>query len=333
MNQKENSAATPSHWWKWGYIVSIILVILIGQFAVVYAFRQQHAKVLLQGSRNYMAGNRNIARAQELARRAVELDKYEGYAWFNFGTSFYLQKDFDEATRILQHGITYLPHSYNALRLLAFSNYYDGEFQVAAKQFEEYLRMVPAPSVTPELVYRLAGLSWLRTGGLAESNMYLMRATDLSEQKGDLLRVRAMVSLLTNQVWSAKYCYASFRFYQPEDEFNPFETVANAIKANKLTVAIEFLEYIYREKSDDLSVIKALAAAYKSSGDSGRAEQLIKDTIARFPESPSLRLVYGDILFSDKRFPEAFEQYDEHLRLQPDSQFRQDILNKKATTR
>lgn len=310
----------------------IIAALIIGQCAIVMAFRQQHAKAKNEESRKFLLEGL-ASRAELIAKKAVSLNSYDGYAWFYYGTALYSQQRFPEAIKALEQGMPLLPHSYNALRLLAFGNYKLENYEITAAALADYLNMIPLPSVAPELVFRMAGLSFLRLGELATANHYLLHSTHLSEEKGDLLRVRAAISLLCNQLWSADYFFRTFRFYLPEQEFNPYEILANAIEANKISVAISFLESIQGRNPDDSSIVKALAGAYKRTGKTKKAGQLLEAAITYTPGNADYRLMYGDILFSGKNLPAAFEQYDEHLRLNPDSKFRQAILQKKATSR
>jgi tetratricopeptide (TPR) repeat protein len=315
--------------------VAFIVVVVVSQAAVILAFRQQQAKVLLNQASILLNAQAPPAQSEPYSRQAVELNPQDGYAWFYFGTAKYLQSEMPEAIQVLETAITVLPHSYNALRLLAFSHYKEQRFAEAAKYLTEYLTMIPSPPVSPEMVFRMAGLASLRQGDLATANHYLTRATDLVEgdQKGDLLRVRATVSLLCNQSWTAEYCFRAFRYYQPDEEFNPFELIANAAKTNKIPTTVGFFQAAHFRDRNDISVIKALAAAYMASGKGENAKTLLQQTVDRHPEDATLRLAYGDVLFANKEYRDAFTQYDEHLKLEPDSRYRQDILRKKATTR
>lgn len=313
--------------------IILCVAIVLSQVAIVLAFRQQQAKVLTSQSLALLNAQAPPSQAKHYGKMAAELNPRDGYAWFYYGTAAYLQSEMSEAVQALENAVTVLPHSYNALRLLAFSHYKEGRFEEASQNLADYLTMVPLPPTRPEMVYRMAGLSFLRLGELADANYYLLHASSLSEEKGELLRVRATASLLCNQSWSAEYCFRTFRFYLPQQEFNPFELISNAAKANKMPIAVEFFQAAHFRDRNDLSVVKALAAAYATIGKIENAKTLLRNTVDLHPENPSLRLAYGDVLFANKQYSEAFEQYDEHLRLEPDSRYRQDILRKKATTR
>jgi tetratricopeptide (TPR) repeat protein len=314
---------------RWIAPVALIAAVICAQFLILKAFRQQQSRYLVQKSTAAMNRPGYMAEAQQIAQRAVELNPQDGYAWFNLGTSVYLQQQWTQAIDILQEGIKLLPHSYNATRLLAFSFYNTGNFSEASSHFSEYLAMIPNPPVSPELVFGRAGLAALRTGQLDDASYNLVRATPLEEKKSDNLRARTLAAVLGNRLGGAHYCATLFRFYAPQEELNPFELVANAMRGGKISQATQFLERILPESGDDLSVVKGLAAAYSASGQAAKAEELIAQQVSARPDSPSLRLVYGDILFAQKRYAEASVQYDEHLRLQPDSPLRQDIEEKK----
>jgi len=275
------------------------------------------------------AGKRELE-AQSVSARAVQLNPYDGYGWLNLGTSVYLQHKFPEAVTTLQQGLPYLPHSYNALRLMAFSNYNMQKYGPASTEFEKYLEMQPFPQVSPELIFTYAGLASLRAGDLSDSVYDLMQATPLSDKKADVLRARILAAVLGSRLDGAVYCTRLFRFFNPGTELNPMEILVNTIKRGQVSQTISYLETILPESTNDVSVIKTLAAAYVNTGQREKANTIIADAVTRHPESATLRLVYGDILYSEKRFPEAVVQYDEHLRLQPDSPLRADLEQKKA---
>ncbi len=325
-----------SHWYPQYLRIFLVLAFVLGQIVIVTAFRQQQTKVHIQQSHRLLAEGNFANRAEPIAKEAVRLNPYDGYSWFYFGTALYLQQRFPEAIIAFEKGMPYLPHSYNALRLLAFSNYKQGKYEQTANGLSDYLTMIPLPPVAPELVFRMAGLSFLRLGELATANSYLLHSTHLSEKsddKGDLLRVRAAISLLCNQAWSADYFFRTFRFYQPEQEFNPYEIVTNAIEANKVGVAMTFLESVLVRNPGDASIVKALAGAYRNTGKITKTNQLLQAAIERNPENSDFRLMYGDVLFSEKKYAQAFAEYDKHLSLTPESKYRKAILEKKATSR
>jgi Tfp pilus assembly protein PilF len=314
---------------RWITALLIIVAVVAAEYIAVRGFRQQHSRFLVQKSTAMLSRPDYVAPGQQVAARAVELNPYDGYAWFNLGTSVYLQSQFPQAVAIFKQGIDYLPHSYNAIRLLAFSHYSMKDFAQAAQEFSEYLAMMPSPPVSPELVFTRSGLAALRVGQLADATYDLQRATPLEQDKTENLRARIMAAVLGNRLGGALYCTRLFRFYSPQQELNPFEMVANALRGQKLPLATTYLESILPESSKDQSVLKALAAAYSSGGQPQKAEALIAAAVQAEPQSPSLRLVYGDILYAQKRYPEAIAQYDEHLKLQPNSPLRADIQQKK----
>ncbi len=296
------------------------------------AFKAYKAEVLTKAADD-LVDHSQFTRAEAFAAAALKLNPRSGYAWFQYSTSQYLQLHFDEAIEGFRQAIPLLPHSYNALRLMAIAQYKKNRYEPAAENFSDYLLMNPQPSVTPEEIFRMAGLSWLRVGNLSDANQYLTWASYYAEEKGDILKVQAMVTILMNQPGTADYYFRSFRHFEPDEDFNPYELVANAIAANKLNGAVAFLSSIHERNPADLSVVKALAMAYSRIGSSDKAVQLLQRSATVHPENAELRLIFGDVLYAQRKFPEAFEQYDLHLRLAPDSQFRQDILKKKATSR
>lgn len=304
------------------------LLVLVGQVLLISAFRQQHSRVLVYKSTVIMQKG-NPAAAEGLAAQAVALNGYDGYARFNYGTSLYLQQRFAEAVEAFSGAIPVLPHAFNAVRLLAFSQYEMQKFEAAAASFRDYLATIPNPPVSPDLVFERAGISELRLGNLEVASLNLLSATPLLEKKSDNLRMRIMTAVLANRPGTALYCARLFRHTVPGTELNAFDMLANAIKAGKLAGATAFLETILPMSESDPSVAKVLAAAYMRGPDANRAEALIKGEIEKRPEDASLRLVLGDIYYAQKQLPQAFEQYDEHLRLLPDSGFRADIDQKR----
>ncbi len=315
------------------FTVTVLLAAIFMQLAVINAVGKHHSRVLVQKSTTILSNPERASAAEAFASEAVDLNPYDGYAWFYLGTSKYLQNDFAEAVSLLTRGLDYLPHSYNSIRLLAFSNYQMQNFENAALEFERYLTMMPSPSVSPDLVFNRAGLSKLRTNKLDDASFYLIQATATAEVKNDNLRGRMIAAVLSNRLGTADYCAELFRFHAPDTELNPFDMLAGAMQTGKTSQATQFLESLIKKDPDDVSVVKALAAAYSRSDREEAAKELILKAIQENPENASLHLAMGDLFYAEKRFEEAIIYYDEHLRLQPNSNFREDITRKKAQSR
>lgn len=311
-------------------LVAMLLVAVVAQIVLIRAFRQQHSRILVQQCTSVMSDPAKAPIGEELATLAAELNPYDGYTWFHRGTAVYLQQRFDDAIPLLTHSLDYLPHSYNAIRLLAFSHYQMQNFPKAAEEFTRYLTMMPSPAVSPELVFNRAGLAKLRIGDLDDASYYLMQATPLSDSKLDSLRARIMAAVFSNRIGTAQYCTDLFRLYEKETDLNPFEMLANALNAGKMSQAVQYLEAIYPENTNDISVVKALAAAYTRINRTTEARNLISVAIKDNPQDASLHLALGDIYYQEKKYEEAFVHYNEHLSLNPESNFRQDIEQKKA---
>lgn len=312
------------------FTVAILLSAIFMQFAVINAVGKHHSRVLVQKSTSILSSPERAPIAEAFAYEAVDLNPYDGYAWFYLGTAKYLQNDFPEAVSLLTHGLDYLPHSYNSIRLLGFSNYQMQNFKNAAADFERYLTMMPSPSVSPDLVFNRAGLAKLRTNELDDASFYLIQATAAAEVNHDNLRGRMIAAVLSNRLGTAEYCAELFWFHAPDAELNPFDMLAGAMQTGKTSQATQFLETLINRNPGDVSVVKALAAAYSRSDREETAKDLILKAIQENPENASLHLAMGDLFYAEKRFDEAIIYYDEHLRLQPNSNFREDISRKKA---
>lgn len=311
-------------------LIAGVVILIFCQLIILRAFQQQAGKLSVYRSQVMLSRDGYQVPAEAESRKAIKLNRFDGYAWFNLGSSVYQQKRFEEARSVLRSSLEYLPHSYNALRLIAFSDYRLQDFAAAAEQFSGYLEMMPNPEVTPDLVFTMAGLASLRTGDLANADYNLLLATPLSTDKSDILRARIMTGVFANQPLSAELAYRLFMFYLPKEELNPFEMVANGLRSGQGAQVVQFLEMAYGLNPDDLSNLKALAAAYAATNQRPKAEALVSKAVEKHPQSASLRLVYGDLLYAQKQYQEAFAQYDEHLRLQPNSPLKGDIENKKA---
>lgn len=326
---KVSRTQSGSKWHKAFKVAGIAALILAGQLLLLRGFQQQHSRVLVYKSTVLMQKNANPAVAETLAAQAVALNGYDGYARFNHGTALYIQQVFPEAAEAFKQAIPVLPHAFNAVRLLAFSQYEMKDFTAASKSFRDYLATIPNPPVSPDLIFERAGTSELRLGNVENASLDLLSATPLLQKKSDNLRMRIMTAVLANRPGTALYCTHLFRFYVPGTELNAFDMLLNALKAEKLPQAITFLEAILPMSTEDLSVAKVLAAAYMRVPDEQRAVALIRREIEKHPQDASLRLVLGDIYYTQKNLPGAFEQYDEHLRLLPNSSYRVDIDKKR----
>lgn len=312
------------------FTVALVMSAALMQLTVINAFGKHHSRVLVQKSTTILSNPERAPAAEEFAREAVDLNPYDGYAWFYLGTAKYLQNDFSSAVTLLTQSLAYLPHSYNSIRLLAFSSYQIQDYKTAAAEFDRYLTMMPSPSVSPDLVFNRAGLSKLRTNDLDDAAFYLIQATAAAEEKNDNLRGRMFAAVFSNRFGTAEYCAKLFRFHAPDADLNPFDMLAGALQTGKMQQATRFLETLISSNPDDLSVVKALAAAYSRSNREEAAKELILKAIQDNPENASLHLAMGDLFYAEKRYDEAIIYYDEHLRLQPNSNFREDIARKKA---
>jgi len=312
-----------------------MLVVL--QVAAVISAKQYQAKVL-QKSANDFADVHNYVLAKEKAEVATRYAPYDGYTWYQLGNSIYLSdegraqlRNFKEALPPLRRALTVLPHRFNAVRQIALCNYALGNFTEATADFEHYLKMYPAPIVSPGLIYQLAGVSSLRIAQLGEAAYLLAKACEYDENQPNVLKTRTTVAILLNQKNTADYCYRAYRHLAPTDKWNPYELVSNAIIANKLEAAVAFLRSIHELNPDDLGILQSLAIGLARMGKIQEARTLLDQAVAKAPGNSEIRLIYGFLLYDAGDFDAAFKQLDEHLRINPKSPYRQEILKKKAT--
>lgn len=315
------------------------IVVLLGamlQYAALESVKSYQALVAIEEAR-IQADRLQFSAAEAAASRAIDLDPMNGYGWFQLAMVDYLRRKYPETVEHLNRGIATHPHFGSSIRMIGMSYYLDGKYEEAAKYLGRYLELTPQPAVTPDLVFRMAALSSLRDGQLVRSSYEFGQAirhtTDKLEAKADFMKIRAMISVLLNLPDSAHYFFLAFHHMTPNAEFKTLELVNNAIASNKVPVAVKFLQLVQKENPTDLSLVVGLALAYKAEGNFEKSESLLLDTIAKNPEYADLYLVYGTVLYDQKKFQEAFIQYDKHLNLNPDSTFRTDILHKKATSR
>jgi len=270
-------------------------------------------------------------KAEQEAKLGTQLDPYDGYAWFQYGAALYLEEQFAEAVKVLSQGIPVLPHEYNAIRLLGFSQYYIKDIKNAAMNLDDYITMNPAPVVTPGVLFQRAALTNLQLKQHGDCLFLMTKAADKASDKTAMYRVNSAASVLLNFSGTADFYYRMIRFLYPQTAFDPGELVILAQQSNKLPQAVTYLKTVLAMNPNDLSIVQGLAIAHARAGNYADADAIMKDAIAAHPDHSALRIVYGDILHGAKRYNEANKQYDEHLRLEPDSRFRGHIEKKKAT--
>lgn len=314
---------------------ALLAAVILAQVGIASEFKQHHSKVLHQRAKGMMrsineADKEKIKENETLATQAVQLNPLDGYANFQQGIALYLQKRYKEASEAFTESQRLLPHSFNALRMVAYASYSLNDFPAAAKLFSEYLDMNPVPTVTPELVYKMAAAAQINTQQLAEANQVLLKATELATDKAEVLHLRVMVSVLLNELWTASYCYSALKFHSPDKQLNPFELLNNVTAANKLPETIAFLQSLRESNPKDTGIIMGLAIAYNRSGQFEEAIKTMEAGLAADPKSADMELMLADILYDGKQYERAFQHYDKHLKLAPDSRFRQEVLQKKA---
>src|SRR5687768_15662110 len=91
--------------------------VIIAQILMLAAFGQYGSQVNVKDSDNHHA-QRDYPRARQHAWTAAKLDNYNGYAQFYIGTNEFLLDRYKQAIEAFSHGMPYMPHLPNILRLL-----------------------------------------------------------------------------------------------------------------------------------------------------------------------------------------------------------------------
>jgi len=311
-------------------VFAAILLACFFEIQTVEAFRIHRGAVLAQ-----MASDANIAKmpgpGMELGDAAWVMDKYNGYAAFAFGVAAMSTNHLPEAQTVFSQSEDVMPHHTNLARALGIADFSLGKYPDALHYLERYLILVPMPTVTPGYIYRMTGISFYQLGQIGDALYYLTAAGKFADNVADVYRIRAFASLMINQNAVAEYCYRCYRHLAPDANLNPYDVVRNAMTEGKADNVTAFLEKVVATDSHDIPAVEALATLLAKNRQMDKALALVDKSIAANPKNATLYFLKGDLLYSVDRKSEAIKAYDKHLELEPTSQFKKDILAKKAS--
>lgn len=314
----------PSLW-----LAIVVAAGLLTQLAAFQAYRGFFSEVYSSESADF-SGRRLYARAHESALRALQMNPQNGYALFHLGSNLILQDRYADAAATLKHAERYMPHLPNLLRLLAQSLYFSGDYRGSAQAMERYFRMDPVPQITPERMLRLYAFALCRAQESGPAAIAFASAETFDESRKELLEARTANSLMLNQITSADYAFRRFRRLFPTQPLATAQLFSEVLAADKVPVAMRFIEVLWMRGETSLPLLKALVLSYMRTNRCSEALTLLKQAIPKHPTDADLQLYLGDVYYRMNNVRAAREAYRRHFQLAPNSPSKAEITKKLA---
>lgn len=121
----------------------------------------------------------------------------------------------------------------------------------------------------------------------------------------------------------ASECYSELLILQPENAMAINNMALIARDLGRSDIALSMLKEALSHASDDISILKNIAAMQLQAGDPNSAETHLRKALAISPHMPDLRLSLGHVLYARKQFSEAKATFKGLLR---DQQVNLDVL-------
>jgi tetratricopeptide (TPR) repeat protein len=158
------------------------------------------------------------------------------------------------------------------------------------------------------------GRSVARQGRLKDAESHYVKAAALDPSQKDALLDLAAQYESANQAVEAIELYRSF----PDNPGAQERMGALLVASGKPEDAIAPLEFAVAKSPSPANQL-ALAQAYSSTKQPGKAEPLAARAVAAAPGDVELRMFYGRLLRDERKFPPAAEQFQTAAQAKPDS--------------
>ncbi|MCX7019745.1 MAG: tetratricopeptide repeat protein [bacterium] len=302
---------------------------MAAQILIFRAFRQYQAEVDVYRSDELRAKQQH-AQARQLAWEASRNDPYNGYAYYFSGTSEFYLDQYQQAIQTFREAEKYMPHLPNVLRQVGQCHYFMNEFEAASSVLERYFLMDPVPQVGPDVMFRYRAQALYFALKFGEAAVALARADDYDNFRMEILQSRLANTLMLNQITMADYLRRRFRFCfqgRPEHIDAPM-LLAAAMAGGKLQILLRFLEVSWMRGDADSGTLKALGLGYVRSNRTDEAIAVFQQAYRLDANDTEVPLFLGDVYMKRGDAKTAEDWYRRHLRLSPESPYRDDIGKK-----
>ncbi len=272
------------------------------------------------------------SRVQETAAAALAMNQLNGYARYHEATAHFVRTDYPTALAKYNWAEPVMPHLPQLLRLRGQANYQLGKYQEAGRDMDNYFRMVPEPKSAGGYLWRINGMSHMQAGHFGAAITALLRSSQVPDQKAASLRFRANLAVAGDQPEMATQALLALVHGPNNGDAPSADLLRNATNAGRVTTLARALEIFSTMGGSFPGFEKTLAVAYTQTSRADEAIQMLQKLAQANKGDADLHLMLGDLLFKSGRQSEALLSYEEHLRLAPDSPFREEIGRRRALT-
>ena len=321
--------------------VALAAAVTLGQAAITGAFSRFGSEVA-----SHRAGEAvdrgDFTAARRDADAAASLDPTNGYALFRAASAEFVAVTASPrdartsgalaaATASLRHALPWIPHRPNVLRLLGQADMLAHDYAGGAEKLGQVLRLNPEPVTAPEILHLFQATALFGAGRYGEAAAQFTRAGRYPANRLELFAPRLVTALILNQPLAAEGMVRALAHEAPGRNLSDGQLAGlfEAARARgKYDALIRTLESSLKAQGLDPRFVKRLAAVYSGTGRADEGLALLARLRVQEPADPEIPLMRGDIEFVRGNSLAARGAYAEHLRMDPKSPFRGDIVAK-----
>lgn len=243
-------------------------------------------------------------------KRALEIKPGLYEANLNLGMVLVRMSKHVEAVPHLQAAVDAKPKEFRAVYYLGDALLGAGKAAEAEKQFQTALGLDPKSASAEAALGRV----YVRQNRLDEAESHYRKSAALDPAFADSLLELASVYEVAKQPAKAIELYRQF----PENPAARERLGELLLESGEAAAAIPQLEAAVQQSPTPANQY-ALAMAYVSSKQHGKAEPLMQAALAAEPKNYSLRMTYARVLREQKKYNPAAQQFYQAAQLKPDS--------------
>jgi tetratricopeptide (TPR) repeat protein len=312
-------------------IATVAACLVLGQYLFVRAAAQYFSESLTYEAQLFNNRDR-YAQGEQYARVAANLNPLNGYAQFHIATSEYLLDRYQESADQCTRALPLMPHMATLLRQRGECYHQLRKFPEAAADLLTFLAMAPQPPANGGHLMIVAAQSLLANKRPAEAAFWLNRAGADKSALADAQINKAQAAVAIGDAYMLGSALMAVVSRQAEDKLDGPALLKHALATNRLPVALQGLSLASSAFPQSIPVTKTLAAGYVRGADPAGIE-FLKKAIASNEQDSELQFMLGDLYFRLKQFPDATQQFDRVLTINPDSPYRVQIEQRKSEMR